>query len=202
VVAFALFAFARGAATASDAGPKSPEQLVNDVRKKLSQGRISRIEVYYFDWSATTYASMSEEDLLRMYDYKITIANPRQRAVVLEEALGRSKFRRVLRGVKKEQFAPELRIGCVFYSGDTKELSFFFSAHGPITLINGTLFERDPELLYAITTFLPHEAYERMYRDILYLCTYRARQQLTLGEEREHREDEDSQPLLREGGRD
>jgi hypothetical protein len=174
-----MLAFTRVAATASDTRQRSAESLVKDVLKKLSQREITRIEVYYVNWDDSLYGGMMRDYVFDHYDYKITVADPRERTASLEDALKRLELRKL----KFDPMGWEFRLACVFYSGDKEDLRLLFGGGASVLRINDTLFETDPRLLSAVSAFLPHEAYERMYQAVLHELAYIRRADLRRQEE-------------------
>jgi hypothetical protein len=148
---------------------RSPEQLVSDLIAKLSRSEIDRIEIYYLNWSAT-YAALSQEDLLRQADYRVTVFRPKWKTEDLVSALKTFRFRRY-EGIPRDP--GDYRLGCVFYSKGGKEvMHLFFAGSIPLVSIYGIPYETTVELLDAVAHLTPCHAYEEMRRAILSLWVH------------------------------
>lgn len=148
-------------ASESKAREKTPQELMNVLVNKLSKRQLSRIELYYFDWGAEVYSGLTQDDLLRQYQYKVVIANPLWNIDDLQYALNQFKFRKV------EEAAFTFRLACIFDMGKDGTLSIFFAGNAPVVSIGQTFFKAESDLLNSVAAFIPHQEYERMCRSVL-----------------------------------
>ena len=159
-------------ASESTVREKTPQELMSVLVNKLSKRQLSRIELYYFDWGADVYSGLTQEDLLRQYQYKVVIANPLWNTDDLQYALSQFKFRKV------EEAAFTFRIACIFDMGKEGTIGLFFAGNAPVVSIGQTFFKAESDLLSTVAEFIPHQEYERMCKSVLSQWTDSSRSML------------------------
>ena len=126
----------------------------------LKEGKVSKAEVYYYDWSAKPVHAIAESDLPKYCIYRITVrVNAPSENVLLQRVNMSLKKNKLLETQPK---SVDFRLGCVFFSKDKELLRLFISKEEPSVAISGELFSADPDLVAAIMQFLPLDAYEEM----------------------------------------
>ena len=140
---------------------RTPQELMSVLANKLSEKQFLRVELYYYDWGADVCSGLTQDGLLRQYQYKVAIANPLRNTDELQYALSQFKFQEV------EEAAFTFRLACIFDMGTDGTLSIFFAGNAPVVSIGQYFFWAEPALLNSVAAFVPHQEYEKMYRSIL-----------------------------------
>lgn len=144
----------------------SAERALGNLANQLSRGEISRIEVSYYNWTAETPGSLTEEDLLRNPTCRVIISNQ----WYLNDLIDALKAFQPERYKGMGRVPADVHLGCLFYSKDGKEvIRLLFKCHSPVVWISDVPYRATADLLQAMAQFVPRKAYDEIQQTIFSL---------------------------------
>jgi hypothetical protein len=139
---------------AAEPNEDTSRKVIEPFLKKSAENKITRLEVYYMELDISTRIDVTESSLRdNYYEYKVIARDPN----LVEVA-------KALREFKYEDIYPDIsnfRLGYVFYDNNEEVLRLFFP-HFTMVAVNGVGYKATPELVRALTQFLPVKAYKEM----------------------------------------
>lgn len=144
---------------------------LNEIIEKISENKISMIEIYYLSYEIETFAPKSKDELINSaYDCKVSLSSD---YVYFDEM---KQFLTTISSKKINEEVEASRLACIFYEKESnRDLKLFFNYNLKSVEIDGSVYSVSEEMVNVILSVLPQKSFDyasHFYQTVLKKIEY------------------------------